>query len=209
MIEGTSESAMPCPSPIDALTLADYWAGVLPSAEEEGVEDHLLSCDSCGDRLRHIIALAEAIKSLAREGSLRMVVSESMLKRAAETGLRVRRYVLPPGGAVQCTVTENDDLLIGQLTADLTGAKRIDLCICDAQGNEHLRLADIPANTAGNTVIYQESISFAKAGPDMTMKARLVSVDDHGADHPITEFTFNHTRTIPGPGKSLAELFGA
>ena len=206
MIDGT-ESTMPCPSPIDPLTLADYWAALLPPSDEERIEEHLLACDSCGNRLRGVITLAEAVKALAREGSLRMVVSESFLKRCAETGLRVRRYVVPPGGSVQCTVTENDDLLIGQLTADLTGAKRIDLCICDARGNEHLRLADIPANTAGSTVIYQESIAFAKAGPDMTMKARLVSVEDDGTDHPISEFTFNHTRTMPGPGADPSELF--
>jgi len=206
MIDGT-DSAMPCLSPIDAVTLADYWAGLLPSTEEDRVEEHLLSCDSCSQRLREIIALADAVKNLAREGSLRMVVSETFLKRAAETGSRIRRYVLPPGGSVQCTVTENDDLLVGQLTLDLTGAKRIDLCICDAQGVEHLRLSDVPVNTATDTIVYQESATFAKAGPDMTMRMRVVSVDEHGADHPITEFTFNHTRSIPGPGTPLSELF--
>jgi len=206
MIDGT-DSAMPCLSPIDAVTLADYWAGLLPSTEEDRVEEHLLSCDSCSQRLREIIALADAVKNLAREGSLRMVVSETFLQRAAETGSRIRRYVLPPGGSVQCTITENDDLLVGQLTADLTGAKRIDLCICDAQGVEHLRLPDVPVNTATDTIVYQESATFAKAGPDMTMRMRVVSVDEHGADHPITEFTFNHTRSIPGPGTPLSELF--
>jgi hypothetical protein len=200
MIDGTG-SVMPCPSPIDALTLADYWAGLLPSSEEEHVEEHMLSCDSCGQRLRDVIAMAGAIKELAREGSLRMIVSETFLKRAAESGSRVRRYVLPPGGSVQCTVTEDDDLLIGQVTADLTGAGRIDICICDERGVEQMRLPDIPVNADTGSIIYQESITFAKAGPTMTMKMRLVSVDENGADHPISEFTFNHTRSMPGPGE--------
>jgi hypothetical protein len=198
---------MPCPSPIDTPTLVDYWAGLLPSTEENHVEEHLLECDSCGQRLRRIISLADAVKSLAREGSLRMVVSESYLKRAAVSGAQIRRYVLPPGGSVQCTVTETDDLLIGQLTVDLTGARRIDLCLCDDQGVEHLRLADVPVNTATSTIVYQESATFAKAAPTMTLKMRIVSVDDQGTDHPISEFTFNHTRSIPGPGAPASELF--
>ena len=38
------------------------------------------------------------IRNLARQGSLRMVVSDMFLKRAAEEGLRVREYAPPAGG---------------------------------------------------------------------------------------------------------------
>src|SRR5262249_51134759 len=134
------------------------------------------------------------------EGSLRMVVSDAFLKCAAEEGLRVREYAPPAGGGVNCTVTAEDNLLIGRLAANLTRAKRVDLCICDDLGAERLRLPDIPVHSDGRSVLYQESITFAKAMPDTKMVARLVAVDESGGETLLGEYTFNHTRSLPGPG---------
>jgi len=89
---------MNCLSPIDAAVLADYWLAALTKSEEETAEQHLFGCDECGARLRDVIALAEGVRKLAREGSLRMVVSDAFLKRAAAEGLRVREYAPPAGG---------------------------------------------------------------------------------------------------------------
>jgi hypothetical protein len=189
-----------CLNPIDVAVLADYWLGVLPEPEEAAVEEHLLACDACGQRLREVIALAEGIRNLAREGSLRMVVSDAFLKRAEEEGLRVREYTLPPGGSVQCTVTAEDDLLIGRLAANLSGARRVDLCICDGSGVEQARLQDIPVHSGASSVNLEESITFAKAAPSNTMIARLFSLDEAGSERLLGEYTFNHTRTLPGPG---------
>lgn len=191
---------MNCASPIDPAVLADYWLAVLAKPEEEAVEEHLFACDECGSRLRVIIALAEGIRKIAREGSLLMVVSDVFLKRAAEDGLRVREYVPPPGGGVECTVTADDDLLIGRLVSNLSGAKRVDLCICDQHGVERLRLPDIPFDSGAGSVAFQQSITYAKAASSETMIARLVSMDDAGRERLLGEYTFNHTRTLPGPG---------
>ena len=191
---------MSCFHPIDAADLADYWLGALAHSEEEAVEEHLFTCDECGTRLREVVALAEGVRKIAREGSLRMVVSDSFLKRAAEEGLRIREYAPPAGGGVQCTVTADDDFLVGRLAANLTGAKRIDLCICDERGVEQLRMADIPVHAGANNVVYQESITFAKAMPSSKMIARLVTFDEAGGERLLGEYTFNHTRSLPGPG---------
>ena len=146
------------------------------------------------------MALAEGVRKLAREGSLRMVVSDSFLKRAAEEGLRIREYAPPAGGSVQCTVTAQDDFLIARLAANLTGAKRVDLCICDERGVEQLRLPDIPVHSGASSVVYQESITFAKAMPTSKMIARLVTFDETGGERLLGEYTLNHTRSLPGPG---------
>jgi hypothetical protein len=191
---------MTCSNPFDAAVLADYWLAALAGPEEEAVEEHLLACDPCGARLREVIALAEGIRNLAREGSLRMIVSDAFLQRAAEQGLRVRQYAPPPGGSVQCTVTATDDILIGRLAANLTGAKRVDLCICDQRGVEQHRLRDIPVNPGAGSVVLQESITFAKAAPTNKMIMRLVALDEAGLEGLLGEYTFNHTRTLPGPG---------
>ncbi len=189
---------MSCPHPIDATVLADYWLAVLPGLEEEAVEEHLLGCDECGARLREMIALAEGVRSVAREGSLRMVVSDVFLQRAAEEGLRVCEYAPPPGGSVQCTVIAEDDILIGRLAANLSGARRVDLCICDERGVEQSRLTDIPVHSGASSIAFQESITFAKASPTHTMIARLVGFDEAGRERLLGEYTFHHTRSLPG-----------
>src|SRR5512146_1442848 len=188
---------MNCSNPIDAEILADYWLAALPQPEEEeAIEEHLLACDQCGARLREVIALAEGVRELARGGSLRMVVSEMFLKRAAEEGLRVREYAPAPGGSVQCTVTQEDNVLIGRLTADLSGAKRIDLSLCDERGVEQLRLPDVPFHSGAESIIFQESITYAKAMPTSKMIARMIAFDETGGERLLGEYTFNHARSL-------------
>jgi len=191
---------MSCLNPLAAGILADYWIGAQSQIEEEAIEEHLFACDECGGRLREVIALADAIRGLAQQGSLLMVVSEAFLKSIAEQGLHVREYAPPNGGSVACTVTAEDDFLIGRLTANLRGATRVDLSFCDERGAEKLRLADIPFNAESSGVVFQQSITYAKAAPSETMIARLIAFDQTGGDSLLGEFTFNHTRTLPGPG---------
>ena len=191
---------MNCLSPIGAAVLADYWLAALAKPEEEAVEEHLFTCDACGARLREVVALAEGVRKIARQGSLRMVVSESFLNRAAAEGLRVRQYTPPAGGGVQCTVTAEDDFLVARLAANLTGAKRVDLCLCDERGVEQLRLPDIPVHSGASNVVYQESITWAKTMPTSTLIVRLVTFDEAGGERLLGEYTFNHTRSLPGPG---------
>ena len=189
-----------CSQPIEAAVLMDYWLAALPSPAEEAVEEHLLTCDRCGDRLREAIALAEGLQALARSGSLRVVISDQFVKHAAEAGQRVREYAPPRGESIQCTVAADDDLLIGRLAADLTAASRVDLTWCDAQGVEQLRMTDIPVRGDTDSVICQQSITFAKASPSNTLIARLLAVDTEGAERLLGDYAFHHTRTIPGPG---------
>src|SRR5215510_8974267 len=136
-MNGKDESSpAKCSSPIDVTVLVDYWLAALEGSVEEAVEEHLFECDKCGERLRELIALAEGVRELARSGSLRMIVSETFLKSAADDGLRIRQYAPAVGGSVECTVTAEDDILIGRLAANLSDVSRIDLCICNDAGFE-------------------------------------------------------------------------
>ena len=191
-----------CTQPIDPLVLMDYWLGVLPSTEEDPIEEHLMGCDRCGDRLREVIALAESLRTLARSGSLLVVISDDLVTRAEETGQRVRQYTSSPGDSVQCTVSADDDLLVARLAADLSSAERVDLSWCTDQGIEIQRMSDIPIRADAGTVICQQSITMAKASSSNTLIARLVSVDSEGGERLLGEYAFHHTRTIPGPGES-------
>jgi hypothetical protein len=190
---------MTCSNPIDAAVLADYWLAALEKGDEDAVEEHLFACDTCGERLREMIALAEEVRKLTREASITMVVSDAFLKCAKGQGLLVREYAPPSSGNVECTVTAEDDFLIGHLAADLSAAIRIDLSLCDGQGIEQVRLADVPFQPHSGRVSFQNSITYAKAAPSGTMIARLVAFDRAGTQRLLGEYKFNHTRTIPGP----------
>lgn len=191
-----------CPNPIDAAVLADYWLAALADPEEALAEEHLLACDECGGRLREVIALADGVRRLVSEGSLQMVVSDAYLRRAAEQGLHIRQYAPRPGGSVECTVTAEDDILISRLAANLNEAKRVDISFCDELGNEQIRMTDIPVNPAADSVLLQVSMTFAKAAPTHKLIARLVAIDEGGSERLLGEYTFNHTRSLPGSGGS-------
>jgi hypothetical protein len=188
-----------CANPIDPAVLMEYWLAALRPADEDVVETHLMTCDACGDRLRDTIALADGLRALARSGSLQVVVPERFVEHAVETGLQVRQYAPNRGHSVQCTVTADDDLLVARLAADVATASRVDLSWCDPQGVERQRMTDIPIRADAGSVICQQSITWAKASPTATMIARLLAVDDAGDERVLGEYTFHHTRTIPGP----------
>jgi hypothetical protein len=96
-------------------------------------------------------------------------------------------------------VTPEDDFLIGRLAADLRGASRIDLSLCDERGIEMLRLADIPFDPPSGAVVWQQSITYSKAAPSGLIVARLLSVEEPASERLLGEYTFQHTRTMPGP----------
>jgi hypothetical protein len=196
----TTAHAADCAEPIDPAVLMDYWLAALPSAEEQAIEEHLMTCDGCGRRVAETIALAEGLRPLARSGSLTVVIGDRLVTHAAEEGQRVREYAPPPGGGVQCTVSADDDLLVARLVAELSGTTRVDLSWCDAQGVEFLRMVDIPVRGDTDTVICQQSITMAKASPSNTLIARLVAVDRDNGERLLGEYAFHHTRTMPGPG---------
>lgn len=192
-------SPVPCTTPIDAGALSDYWLAVLSPEEESRIEEHLFVCEACGARLDQIISLAESLRALTRSAALTMVVPQSFLDRASSAGLHVREYAPPAGGSVQCTVTANDDVLIGRMAANVTGSRRLDLSICDLAGKEQFRLSDIPFNPESRAVLWQQSITYAKAAPSDAIMVRLLDVDDSGHESLVGEYSFIHTRTMPGP----------
>jgi hypothetical protein len=195
------ETSTTCHAPIDPAVLADYWLATLPAAEEEAVEAHLFECDACGDRLRGIIEIAEALRALARSGAVRVVLGEDFIRHAEETGRHVRQYDIVPGQTVPCTISADDDLLVARFAVDLSGAERVDLSFRDPQGVERGRMNDIPVRTNATHVIFQESATFAKAAPSSSMVARLLAVGADGEERLLGEYTLEHTRTIPGrPG---------
>lgn len=190
---------MSCAEPIDFAVLSDYSIGALAAAEEAAVEEHLFACPTCCARLEQAIALADGVRTVTAQGNLLTVVPDELLASIAAEGKHIREYAPPRGGSVQCTVSVTDDFLIGRLNADLSAVGRLDLSLCDLSGQEKLRLNDIPFRPQAGNIVFQQPIDYAKAAPNDALLARLLEVDDRGEEHLLGEYTFIHTRTIPGP----------
>lgn len=50
------------------------------------------------------------------------------------------------------------------------------------------------------SVPWQQPITYAKSAPSGSMVARLLDVRESGEERLLGEYTFHHTRTLPGPG---------
>jgi hypothetical protein len=139
-----------------------------------------------------VIDLAHDVRTLARQGNFGWIVTREFLDRLASEGLRVREYAPRAGGAVECTVTAQDDFLIGRLAADLTGVETVDLALCNPSGSERLRMRDIPFRAGLGEVLLNYPIGLARqSGPDVLVM-KLLAVSGHG-ERVLAEYTFNHT----------------
>jgi hypothetical protein len=127
---------------------------------------------------------------------LRTVVTDAFLDRLAREGLRVREYRVGPGGRVACTVTPDDDLVVGRLVAPLGGVGRVDLALCDAEEQEQHRLRDVPINPPATEVVVTAPIDVLRALPASVRHYRLIAVEAAG-ERVLGEYTFVHTPSVP------------
>lgn len=184
-----------CRTPLALSVLTDYWLADLSTTEEATAEQHLFECDECSRRLKSMVDLAGGIRAVARRGTLRVVVTDGFLERLVREGLRVREYRVAPGGRVACTVTADDDLVVGRLAAPVGGVRRVDLAVCDAEGREQQRLQDIPVNPSGREVVVTAPIDVLRALPASVRRYRLIAVEA-GGERLLGEYTFVHNPSV-------------
>jgi hypothetical protein len=179
-----------CLAPIPFSSLVEYWFGDLAQNEEERVEEHLLGCARCSERLGDLAALGAGIKSAFLRGELSAVISSDMLQTMKQEGLRLREYPVAPGGSVNCTISASDDAVVSRLQVSLEGVARVDLVRLTEQGAG--RLADIPFEPSAGEVLFCPSAASLKKAPAYTERIRLVAVDEAG-ERAIADYTFIHT----------------
>jgi hypothetical protein len=181
-----------CTAPIPWDTLFAYWLGELEPDSAEQVEEHYLGCAQCSQRLEQAAALARGIRDLARRSSVNMVVDDGFVSRLREEGRQVREYRLTPNGSVNCTVTAEDDFVVGRLEAPLTGVQRIDMVTRFSFTDADQRQEDIPFVADSGVVVVSPSIDALRAMPASSLRVQLLAVDNQG-ERIIGEYTFNHT----------------
>lgn len=181
-----------CTSPLSDETLLDHWLWEPSDEPRPDVEEHLLGCAECSRALERLVALADAIRDVARAGEIQAIVSPAFLERVAREGLRLREHWLMPGGSIECSVAPEDDVLVARLTADVGDAARVDVVWVGADGAEQHRLTDVPLHGAMRDVVWVQRIGDIRALPKTTLRARLVAVDDRG-ERLLAEYTLHHT----------------
>ena len=184
-----------CERPLDLATLLDYWFGDAAPPEQDRVEEHLVECGACSGQLRSFVALGDAIRRVAREGAVQVIVTPAFLATAAREGRRTREYRVLPGGRVDCTVTPEDDLLVGRLQADFEGVSRLDV-VSDWEGRPEERIEDVPVRPdAGELIVAQPMPALRALGPSV-LRVRLLAHEETG-ERLLGEYTFAHSPTRP------------
>ncbi len=185
-----------CARPLSDEALLDWWTGELSSPRQREVEDHILSCPDCAGHGLAMYTLAEAVRSLVREGGAPLVLPGVVVERLRHEGRRIREYRVAPGGSVQCTVGPDDDVVLSRLAVDLGGVTRLDLVVRVDDGPE-ARVSDLPFDAAVGELIVMPSAGDLRAAPAHVQRMRLVAVEP-GAERLLGEYTFDHT---PWPGR--------
>jgi len=185
-------NSLACQSALEWDTLLAYWLGELDPENEARTEEHYLGCPRCSQRLELLIALARDVRELIRISGITMIITDRFARRLAEHGLNVREYRVPLNGSVNCTVTDDDEFVLGNLAAPLDDVQRLDMVYIDSQGGTQSRLEDIPFVPESGAVVISTRIDALRALPACAIRVRLLDVAVDG-ERVLGDYTFNHT----------------
>lgn len=184
-------------------TLLDYWLHDSDDATTEAVDEHLMQCDACGQRLDGLIALGDGVRAAFRAGAVATVTSGELVQRLAAQGLRVREYRPPRNGSVDCSAAPDDDLLVSRLEAPLQGVQRLDMLTqSSVDPKAQHRLQDIPFDPQAGEVLYVQKLTEVRQMPAHTMTVTLLAVEAAGTRE-VGRYAFRH-RPWPGRDPSSA-----
>jgi hypothetical protein len=185
----------PCAKPIGIESLVAYWLGELPAAVDAPIEEHLFGCAHCTRRLEELAALVFGIRAVVRRGAVQAVITQPFLELMKRQGMRIREYRLTPGERVACTISANDDGVVGRMQVALAGAKRVDALQSLDLGDGHVqrwRVEDVPFDPSADEMLLMPSAMALRTLPAHTLRVRLVAMDESG-ERSLGEYTFAHT----------------
>jgi putative zinc finger protein len=153
---------------------AAYWLGDLGEEDQAALEEHIFSCEACGPALGTMASLILGLRDLVPT-----VVTETMVQRLNERGIRLRVTQVAPGQHVAVEFSRDVDMLIHVLSADLSGVGRVDLELESLDGRRLLAVEHVPFDVASGRVQVACQRHYLPHFPaDMNM--RLVAVGGEG-----------------------------
>jgi putative zinc finger protein len=176
----------------DSQTLLAYWLGELDAAAEARLDEHLLACADCSARLGALVDLGAAVRRELLRGTFAAVLSAPFVRRLQAAGVRVREYSVEPGGSVDCTITDDDDLIVSHLHAALGGVPRVDFELTDPAAGLRQRCNNVAFDPAANRIAVLSNAAYVRTLGHARLRMRLLAVDG-GEERVLADYTFNHS----------------
>lgn len=188
-----------CNAPVGFDDIADYWAGDLPRAAADAIEDHVFTCAECARRLAEGEAMARAVATVVRDGRFQSVVTDALLNRLANDGVRIRTYVLEPGTVVPCSVWTDDDLVVARVRADFSGADSVTLVTRRASGEEISRLSGVVVRPGQREIINAIPAAHLRRLPSSQVRL-TVTTQGEGGERTLGDYVLEHAGTFDRSG---------
>ena len=172
--------------------LVEYWLGDVDDTRTQEIDIHLLACDACGAHLDEVVALAQGVRESFRKGLVRSFISAAFVSRLIESGMRVREYLIPHNGSVNCGVRPQDEVLVARLVAPLEGVSRVDVAVRVSLKDEEEWIHDVPFDVISSQVLLAPQISHVRKLPMHEVYIRLLAVDENSSRE-IGHYTLHHS----------------
>ena len=172
--------------------LIEYWLDEFDDARTQDIDLHLLACEACGAQLDEVVALSQGVREAFANGLVHSFLSAAFIARLVESGMRVREYLIPQNGSVNCSVTPQDEVLVGRLVAPLEGVSRVDVAVRSSVMDGEEWAYDVPFDVTNGQVLIAPKISQVRKLPTHDVYIRLLAVDDN-VSREIANYTLHHS----------------
>jgi hypothetical protein len=130
---------MSCATPLTLEVLIDYFAGDLPDAASDRVDEHLLSCERCANEAAQLVPLIMGL-----ERHIPYVLSKTGLGVLQRRQTRVALSDVASSEPALVPFPEDADVLVIRLKAHFGDVERVDCELQLLDGTPILSIPDVP-----------------------------------------------------------------
>ncbi len=167
--------------------LAAHALEELDERESAEVDEHVLGCSECAEKLERLLSMGDAVRELVTGGRVRVAVTPAMLEHLRREGLVSRTYRVARDASVACSVAKEDVYTLIELEADLAGVARVDVTKTRGVG-----FRDVPKDRARGVVAFVEPCEQIRKLPSGQNTLVVLAVDGDG-ERPLGTYVLDHT----------------
>ena len=188
-------SAASCARPIAFEALVAYWAGDLPSEEEDALELHAMGCAECNASSERVACIALAVRALVPP-----LVTSAQVAALRARGLCIEENEMEPGERKAVVFRLGVDILLHRLGGlDLKSALEVSVTVRDEDtGDVIYEEPRAPFDAENGEVLVACQRHFAAFPPNVLFEVRALGP---GAELRVARYvvphTFESTATTP------------